>query len=280
MAGKTIDIDQMLEPQNLAVSIARKYQEWDHKRADRKAEWKEVNEFIFATDTTATTNADSLWRNTTVIPKLCQIRDNLHANYMASLFPKRKWFEWQGGDANSNTKEKRDKIEGAVLHMVESSNFYDTVSALALDYIDYGDCFAAVEWTDERAMPGDSDSAEVLQEGYIGPSPTRISPLDLVFNPIAKSFKESPKIIRVLVEIGELAEMVDKLSQGDDESKYKELFKDLMENRHHLGTFAGELKHKDDIFNVSGFDNYQSYLQSDYVELLVFYGDLFDKIIE
>ena len=277
MAGKTLDIDQMLEPQNLAVSIARKYKQWDMGRTDRKAEWKEVNQYVFATDTSHTTNEDNAWRNTTVVPKLCQIRDNLHANYMASLFPKRKWFEWQGGDAESNTKEKTDKIESAVLHMVESSDFYNAVSALALDYIDYGDCIASVEWIDERAMPEGDSSAIVLQEGYIGPSPTRISPLDIVFNPIAKSFKESPKIIRVLIELGELADMIEKLSQGDDSNKYHELFNDLMENRSHLGSFAGELQSKDDIYDVAGFDNYQSYLQSDYVELLVFYGDLFDK---
>lgn len=277
MAGKTIDIDQMLEPQNMAVGISRRFQEWDMRRRDRKAEWKEVNEFIFATDTSKTTNDDNAWRNTTVVPKLCQIRDNLHANYMASLFPKRKWFEWQGSDTESNTKEKTDKIESAVLHMVDSSSFYDTVSNLVLDYIDYGDCFASVEWVDERAMDETSSSSVVLQEGYIGPDPTRVSPLDITFNPIAKSFKNSPKIIRVIVELGELADIVEKLSQGDDSSKYRELFTELMDNRSHLGTFAGELQSKDDIFNVAGFDNYQTYLQSDYVELLVFYGDLFDK---
>ena len=276
MVGKVLEIEDAITQDGMAVQVSRKFQEWDMLRASRKAEWKEVNEYVFATDTSKTKNAETPWRNSTVIPKLCQIRDNLHANYMASLFPKRKWFEWQGSDKESNTKEKQDKIESAALHLVESSGFYDTVSTLVLDYIDYGDAISGVEWVDERALP-DGESGATVQEGYVGPAPVRYSPLDIVFNPIAKTFRHSPKIIRVMISLGELAEMTQRLSQDTGDEKYVELFRDLKNNREHLGAYAGELQSKDEIYSIAGFNSYQAYLQSDYVELLVFYGDLYDQ---
>jgi hypothetical protein len=276
MAGKVLNIDTDVEKDSMATAIARRFHTWDTFRNDRKDEWKEVAEYVFSTDTSTTSNGSTPWRNSTVVPKLCQIRDNLHANYMATLFPKRKWFEWQGGNKESQTKEKIDKIETGIMHLIDTSSFYPVISQLLYDWIDHGDCFSSVEWCDERNFDEGNDA---YQGGYVGPNPTRISPYDIVFNPIAKTFKESPKIIRVLIDMGELVDLVENKLSTDDESAtaYAQLLRDLRANRSHLGNFQGELHTKDHHYSIAGFHSYQSYLQSDTVELLVFYGDIYDE---
>src|SRR5690606_19796653 len=143
-------------------------------------------------------NSKLPWSNKTTIPKLCQIRDNLFANYMASMFPKQKWLIWEGDTESDETMQKKQAIESYIGWTLDRNEFYDEVSKLVLDYIDYGNAFVTVEWADRRNLTKDKQ-----QVGYVGPMIRRISPLDIVFNPIAPDFASSPKIIRSLVTMGE-----------------------------------------------------------------------------
>ena len=86
MTGTTLDIEDIVSRDTLAMSIADKYQEWGMYRDEWISEKKELRDYIFATDTSTTSNSSLPWKNKTTLPKLCQIRDNLHANYMAALF--------------------------------------------------------------------------------------------------------------------------------------------------------------------------------------------------
>ena len=92
---KTLDIHQLIEPDKLGCEIANKFQTWDSFRENKKSEWRELYRYIFATDTSTTSNSQLPWKNKTTLPKLTQIRDNLYANYMASMFPKRRWLRWE-----------------------------------------------------------------------------------------------------------------------------------------------------------------------------------------
>ena len=70
---------------------------WDtyHNQMQSKInDWIEIQEYIFATDTTTTSNSTLPWKNSTTLPKLCQIRDNLHSNYLSALFPNDSWLQW------------------------------------------------------------------------------------------------------------------------------------------------------------------------------------------
>jgi hypothetical protein len=284
MAGKTLDIETLgISPDNLGTEIARKFQEWQTFRQVKVSEWNEIRRYVFATDTTETTNSKLPWKNKTTIPKLCQIRDNLNANYMASLFPKRKWLYWEGDDEVSEVKEKKDAIESYMEWCIDRSDFKREVAKLVLDYIDYGNCFATVDWVDHTKMlPGKQ------QVGYVGPIPRRISPLDIVFNPIADNFENSPKIIRSMVSLGELKKQLTSQTPPENLQEVEDLFEYLTRYRSNSNTSTHQptfdLSEKDSYLHVDGFSNYFSYLQSGYCEILTFYGDLYnpenDELLE
>lgn len=274
MAGKTIDLDSLgVNPDKLGTDIANYWSTWNSLRQVKVSEWNEIRRYVYATDTTQTTNSKLPWKNKTTIPKLCQIRDNLYANYMASLFPKRKWLYWEGDEEEDETKEKSDAIEGYMEWAIDRSDFKKEVGKLIQDYIDYGNCFATVDWIDNNRLLGDRQ-----QVGYVGSIPRRISPLDIVFNPIASSFESSPKIIRSLVTLGEIKKILQAESTGEDASSHEDLFNYLTELRRGVaGVNPGyDLAEKDNYLSVDGFTSWRAYLESNYVEVLTFYGDLYD----
>src|SRR5690554_6069360 len=94
--SEVLVLDEILVKDQLACQIANWWMEWDRRREVKVSQWEEIQRYIFATDTSSTSNAKLPWSNKTTIPKLSQIRDNLFANYMASMFPKRKWLSWEG----------------------------------------------------------------------------------------------------------------------------------------------------------------------------------------
>src|SRR5690348_10578326 len=110
MAGETLDVCDLLVPDQLGKWIADCQLTWETNRALKETEWTEVQKYVFATDTTKTTNSKLPWNNKTTLPKLCQIRDNLLANYIAAMFPRRKWLVWQGATKDDAAYDKRKAI--------------------------------------------------------------------------------------------------------------------------------------------------------------------------
>lgn len=274
----TLVIDDILSPDQLACWISNRWIDWDMKRAAWVAEKEEVQRYVFATDTTKTTNRVLPWSNKTTIPKLCQIRDNLYANYMASMFPKRKWLTWEGDTEKDETLAKKSSIEAYMRWIVDRPEFYAEMSKLVLDYIDYGNCFATVEWVDKTHITEGEPDAPQEKVGYVGPMLRRISPLDIVFNPVAPSFKESPKIVRSLITIGDVKEMLERQSLDIGQREDMEaLYEYLRKTRTHVSEYPGNAFAKDAIYQISGFDSYRSYLESGYCEILTFYGDYFEE---
>lgn len=270
---KVLNIDQIIVEDQLACAISNKYIDWEMSRERRKKEWQEILEYIFATDTTQTTNAKLLWSNKTTIPKLCQIRDNLHSNYMAALFPKQKWLIWEGADLADETKEKTEAIESYMQWVTSRNHYYNTISQLVYDYIDCGNAFAMPMWCDETNL---TDTKE--QVGYVGPKVRRISPLDIVFDPTATSFEESPKIVRSVVSLGEIKAILSQQStdQGEREQA-EELYRYMKDIRTTANKYTeSNTRIKDRIYTIAGFNSYHHYLCSNTVEILTFYGDFYD----
>lgn len=254
----------------LARNVSFLWDQWHKQRLDKIAQWTELRNYLFATDTSTTTNAMLPWKNSTTTPKLCQIRDNLHANYISALLPNSNWMKWEGSSFDDETKEKADAITAYMRTKCQESGFRDIVSRLAYDFIDYGNSFAEVEYV--RNTHTDKQTEEVITI-YEGPMARRISPLDIVFNPIAATFDESPKIVRKLYTIGELVKLAN-LPGGekwDAAIRKHELLHKTM------GSYSIEDCDKATGFSMDGFGNYQEYLQSDYVEVLEFRGDYFNK---
>lgn len=275
--AKTLDfdLDKIITPDALGTYIATKYREWEMFRQVKLAEWQEIQRYIFATDTTKTSNSKLPWSNKTTLPKLCQIRDNLYSNYMASLFPKRKWLTWEGDTKDADSFGKRTMIEGYMNWVIDRNQYYSEVGKLVLDYIDYGNVFVMPEWTDGRSK---NEATGEIKSGYVGPRIRRISPLDIVFNPTAPSFEEAPKIIRSLVSLGECKEMLTRMAiTEEDKQSAEELFKYLREIRARAQEHSGAYIEKDVIYNVAGFNNFRDYLNCGTVEVLTFYGDIYDE---
>lgn len=272
--SKTLDLDDYITKDQLACRIADTWLTWDSFRDTWKGQKREIREYIYATDTTTTTNSKLPWTNKTTLPKLTQIRDNLYANYMATMFPKRRWIKWEGLSPEDEASQKRSAIEDYIFWVVSQPQFKEEIKKLVLDYIDYGNCFGTVEWVDETTVEG-----SVEKIGYVGPRIVRISPLDIVMNPTAPSFSDAPKIVRVVTSIGEAKEILERFTVDQtDKEIASEVFrycKDLRDTVNNFG--SAQLIEKDRLFSVDGFTSFRDYLNSDHVELLFFYGDLYDR---
>lgn len=268
MAGTTIELEHLLNPDTLAVEIANRWVEWNNLRQTWVEEKKELRNYLYATDTRTTKNAVLPWSNSTTTPKLTQIMDNLHANYFATLFPQQKWMRWEATSAADGTREKREVIQAYMDNKVRQSDFVNTASNLLYDWIQYGNCFATVEWNQEYNT---KETGEVTTN-YIGPRLVRISPYDIVFNPTASDFYKTPKIIKSILTLGEIKRMIDK----DPSKGYWQSVIDKMMYARAAIRSADSAYNKADGFIADGFTSIQQYYESDYVEVLTFYGDIFD----
>ena len=270
MTVKVAEIKNILQPHSLASEIAYM---WDNLSTQRRpwiAEKEELRNYIFATDTTKTTNAKLPWKNKTTIPKICQIRDNLHANYASALFPNDNWFKWEGFSRDAVTAQKKSAIEAYVGNKIRQSGYRSEIYKLLYDYIDYGNAFWDIVFINETH----TDSDGTIIQGYRGPKLKRISPYDIVFNPMASSFKDSYNIVRTLKTMGELKWELDNMPEmGYNQVVIGEIDK----YRQTLGAYATEDVSKATALSVDGFGNFYDYLQSGYVEVLEFEGSINNK---
>jgi hypothetical protein len=268
MVGTVLDIRSVISSDNLAVEIANKWREWNELRRTWVEEKKELRNYLYATDTKTTTNALLHWSNTTTTPKLTQIMDNLHANYFATLFPQQKWMRWEADDRNSNLREKRNVIQAYMENKIRQSDMVNTCSDLLYDWIQYGNCFATVVWENNYSVKENSD----LVVNYVGPRLVRVSPYDIAFNPTAQSFYKTPKIIKSVLTLGEIKRMVD----ADPKNAYLAGILDKMVGARAAIRTSDATFDKSEGFVADGFSSIQQYYGSDYVEVLTFYGDIYD----
>lgn len=247
--------------------IAFTWLQYNSQRHTVLKNWKELRNYIFATDTSTTTNRTLPWKNSTTLPKLCQIRDNLHSNYISALFPNDDWLKWEAYTLDDGAKQKVSAIESYMGNKTRLSNFRGIASQLLYDYIDYGNAFATVDF--EYSVRKREDGREVID--YIGPKARRISPLDIVFNPLAASFKDSFKIVRSIKTIGELMIMAE---EQPDNLYLQDALKERNRMLTQMKQYGIESMDREEGFLMDGYGSYSQYLQSNYVELLQFYGDV------
>src|SRR4030042_857299 len=272
MAGNVAQIKALSNRGELARQLSSLYENWRVQRSEKEAEWRELRNYLFATDTTTTTNSTLGWRNSTTIPKLTQIRDNLHANYMDAAFPNDNWLKWEGFIQDDVTKKKRTVLEYYMKNKLRQSNFRSIVSKALYDYIDYGNAFAEAIWVDEKYT--DPVTGEEIV-AYVGPKAVRISPFDHVFNPTAASYKESPKFTRYVKGVGELLKEV----RIRPDLHYDEaVLNKATQVRRSVSAFRMEDVNKAEGFIVDGFGTLQEYYQSGLIEILEFEGDIYNDV--
>lgn len=254
----------------VAKEISNQFVEWEGLRTEWLAERRELMEYIFATSTMGTSTAVLPWKNSTHIPKICQLRDNLLANYEAALFPTENPYSWEGNDESSSLREKREIIESYMANKLKLGGYRKEVLRMLLDFIDYGNCYATVDSIyQEKEDPVTREKVP----GFIGPKAVRIAPTDIVFNPAAKSFEHTSKIIRSMKTLGSLKREIE---EKPEMAYMKDVYDKVMKNRstfraHSEGDFI-----KDTQFQMAGFSSWYNYFLSDAVEVLDFYGDIYN----
>lgn len=273
MQSQVLELTDIINPDRMAVRITETFMQWDMLRQKKKQDWEELRRYVYATDTSQTTNSALPWKNTTTIPKVCQIRDNLYANYTATLWPQQKSIFWEANERDAASKMKRDAIVNYMAWCITQPQFKSEIDKVILDYIDYGNCFVTVRWVDERIR----DQNGITKAGFVGPVPQRISPEVMVMNPTCDSFGPSPKIIKTLMSMGELKKLMQSMSNADNQEEIKDLYNYIREIRARAHDFQGEWTQRDHMYNMEGFTSFRAYLQSDTVEVLTFYGDLYDS---
>lgn len=272
MVGKTLDLKSIVRPDSLAVEIGNSYQQFNSFRSEWLKDKRELRNYIFATDTRSTSNSRLPWKNSTTIPKLCQIRDNLHANYMAALFPQSNWMSWEGNDESAETFDIRQVIQAYMENKVQQSGFKQTVAELLCDFIDYGNVFATTEWVEEKSV---SETGEEII-GYVGPKIVRVSPLDIVFNPTATDFASSPKVIRTINSIGEIVQQVESMPDDENKKLAQYALSRAKEMRKQFSNIEQADLARTEAYSIDGFSDIKQYYSSGLVETLQFFGTLYD----
>lgn len=270
MAGsKVVELQALLAPQDTAAWVTNLWDKYNDQRAEKINQWSEVDKYITATDTTTTANKSLPWTHTTTMPKLTQIRDNLHANYLSSLFPNDKWLTWVAFSKDAAKREVAQTITAYMDNKTREGKFRNTISQLLYDYIDKGNAFA---------MPiFEARYKETIAErvtDFVGPKLTRISPYDIVFNPLAASFEDSFKIVRVIKTVGELKRLAE---THPEHMFWKEAIASRQMKADASRTYSRDDWARASQYQVDGFGNLQEYYMSDAVEILEFYGDFHDN---
>ena len=273
MAARTArvaEINAFLESRDeIACEIGKMWDDWNTARRKWLDLKQEVRDYIFATDTSTTTNSTLPWKNKTTLPKLCQIRDNLHANYMAALFPNENWLDWVPATKEDASAKKAKAVKAYMGNKLNQTQFREVVSNLVYDYIDYGNAYGEVVFVREQHK--DPVTGQIIP-GYVGPRLMRISPLDICYDVTSPTFEGAPKITRYVLGIGDVIKIV---NTQPENTKYKEIIARMQDLRDKARSWSTEDMQKSTAMQKDGMGPLDLYQNATMVEVLVFEGDLY-----
>ena len=270
MPVKTFDINHDIETDSLAENISNKWISWINGRQQWEERYRRVLQYLYSsTSDTIYGQASAPWSSNVHIPKLTQLRDVLITYELESLFSLSDYFEFEGFTQDANTLLNRNIIKNFLKNMLNEGGFKPTIEKLVEDYIDAGNCFVMPVWESQEV----EDATGFKSLYWEGAKAVRINPLDIVFDPTACNFKDSPKIIRTVLSLGELTVLAEKdpiMKKGLD--KALTIRQDIMTAITNGDTIKG------DEINIAGFGNWSTYVTSDVVEILTFYGTVYDVV--
>lgn len=264
------EINGILKPDEMAAWVSDKFVKWRGGQMEWMDQTKELRDYIFQTSTRDTTNKQLPWKNSTSVPKITQLRDNLHANYHAALFPHDNWFKWEAATKDSQSRTNAKLIEAYMRQKIRESGFKQAVSKAIYDYIDYGNAFGEVAYQADIHQTEDGLSIPV----YVGPKLFRISPYDIYFDLTAENFSDAGKVTRRVVSMGSLQRAM--IENPDEFGWVAEALSDTMERRNWLKAYGDGDIDKSQGHQIDGFANRSEYYSSDMVELLEYEGDVYD----
>jgi len=260
----------VIDEQPIANEITRCWETWNGSRSEWRDRVEENKKYVLATSSRETTNVQNPHSHTTHVPKIAQIHDNLLANYLSALFPHDDWLRFEGNDPDAEQFDKKQAVLAYINTKNKLNKFRQVIQERINAWIIYGNAFAGVTYKQE--IHQDPETGEILP-GYVGPWLYRISPDDIVFNPLASNFESSPKVIRSLKTLGELHR---DLEQNPELQYSADIIQELTKHREMLNEMSDTAIDKHVQMQFDGFGSASLYYKSGYVEILEFYGDIYD----
>lgn len=274
--GNGLDLDIIFNHSRdiMASIISGMWTQWSSASNGAQRGWDEIRRYIYATSTKDTSNDGAApWSNTTHRPKIANIFDTLTINYEAGQFPNDDFLAWEGDDEES-AEEGKTKIVEAYMrtkHKLKGSNFKPAMRKCQADWTWTGNCFAQVDYVQELITDPDS---ELTSTGYVGPRTSEIDPRNIQFNPLGSSFAESPKIIRSLYTMAEISRIIE---ERPDMQYFQDIRDEAVATRKRFRQFdQGDLT-QDNHLQFDGFGSASEYFNSGLVEVLDFYGDIYEQ---
>lgn len=258
------------DPDTSAEHISDLWTSWNTGRQVWLERVREVIQYVYATSTRETTAGKNPWSHSTHIPKLTQIHDNLAANYAAALFGGKEWFKFDARDQESARASRRKAIEEYLRTKHDYSGFNNVALRLLQDWVQTGNCFAKVRYDYQTR----ADDQEVV---YEGPVIERISPYDIVFDYKAAKFEDAPCIIRRVLSRGDLLRMVE---EQPDAGWDVSVIEKAIQFRTLLADYSTTEINKHIQREYDGFSDAGTYFGTDEVEVLEFYGDIFEEFTD
>lgn len=258
----SISFHKWANPNQIATAISMKYDTFQQYRVTNRNTWQEIESYLYATDTTSLAGGNA-HDHTTHIPIVSSVKEELEAIIYAAVLPHEDFLGWRPYDANAATKQVRTKVSQYIRNRHVLNGFEKTLRKLIQDLVIYGNCFVKVCYVDERKKG----------VGYVGPKPVRISPYDIVFDPTRTDFETTPKIIRQMVSIEELYDIANTLPGLVDMSVLERVVK----RRSTYTSLSRTELNKSSQYIPDGFTNMEAYYASSFVEILWFYGSVFDE---
>lgn len=271
--GSAAQVRSMIKPQALAENIGELFHQWDLERQGYLEEQAELDDYIYATSTRHTTNGENkgIIQNTTTIPKITSIRETLLSNYEEALdLSNPNSFIWEGISQDEELKEKREAVKFYIMHLVKQNDFREVIKELLRSYVDRGICIAEAEYLTQEIV----DDNGIQTWAFVGPTAVAHDIEDVVFNPVARKWADTPKIIRYQMTIPDLmVYAADHPELEIDQEKIKE----VMDIKKGILTITSGDSRKLQRYANQGFGSWYDYLKYDMVELLQFEGNIYDQ---
>jgi len=235
----------------------------DQRRELAKTAWKEIEAYRYATDTKSLPNAASAFTHSTHVPVVAAIAEDLEAIITQVVMPHEDWFTFEALSAEAAKTEVSKAVVSYLKNRFALNGQVGVIKKQVTSLVNYGITFSQVFHSDER----NEDKV-----GYVGPKTRIISPYDIVFNPTAPDFNTTAKVIREIISIGELVKR-SKLGIVDKEAVDK-----LIKNRSTYMAGPRRQSDKNVQYVPMGYGSYEEYITTGHVELLWFYGDVYDQV--
>lgn len=258
----SISFFKWANPNQIATSVSMKYDQYQQYRVTNRASWQEIESYLYATDTTSLEGGQA-HDHTTHIPILSSVKEELEAIVYAAVMPHEEFLGWRPYDAKAASQSVRTKVLQYLRNRHVLNGFEKTLRKLVQDFVIYGNCFVQVCYVDERKNG----------IGYVGPKPVRISPYDIVFDPTRQDFESTPKIVRQMVSIGEFFNIAKNFPAPINE----DVIKRVMDRRGTYTSLSRTELNKSNQYIPDGFTNMEAYYASSFIEILWFYGDVYDE---